>query len=100
MAIDGDGEIVVIELKDTTESPRKVVAQVLDYASWIRTITYEELDSICQEFRHKPLAQVFEDEFQFSIPETAGIRHSLLIVASELDDSSERIVHTFKRNTM
>jgi RecB family endonuclease NucS len=35
LAIDGDGALVVVELK-RDRTPRDVVAQLLDYGSWVR----------------------------------------------------------------
>jgi hypothetical protein len=37
-------------------------------------------------------AQAFNDHYGFSIPQTVNGSHSIIILASELDDSSERIV--------
>lgn len=35
LAMDADGQLVIVELK-RDRTPREVVAQVLDYASWVR----------------------------------------------------------------
>ena len=37
LAMDGDGGLVIIELK-RDRTPRELVAQVLDYASWVRRL--------------------------------------------------------------
>jgi hypothetical protein len=93
LAIDDEGNLVIIELKrDMT--PREVVAQVLDYASWVNGLSFEEIDKIALEYPplKKPLAVAFRDHFQEDLPDAINSDHRMLIVASELDDSSERIV--------
>ena len=42
LAIDGDGNLAVIELK-RNRTPREVVAQILDYGLWVRHLTTEEI---------------------------------------------------------
>jgi hypothetical protein len=91
LGVDSDANVVIFELKrDMT--PREVVAQALDYASWIKTLSYENLDAEARKYRGKSLKQAFQDHFGFEIPGTVNANHSIVIVASQLDDSSERIV--------
>ena len=45
LAVDAVGNLVVIELK-RDRTPRDVVAQALDYGSWVRNITTEEIANI------------------------------------------------------
>jgi hypothetical protein len=91
LALDADGNCVALELK-RGRTPREVVAQLLDYGSWIRGLGYNELDQIAQRWHQKSLSAVFEDAFGVTVPETVNASHSLIVVASELDDSSERII--------
>jgi RecB family endonuclease NucS len=42
LAIDAQGDLTVVELK-RDRTPREVVAQVLDYASWVQDLTYEQV---------------------------------------------------------
>lgn len=91
LAIDGDGDLVIAELK-RDQTPREVVAQVLDYASWIRDRTPRDIDEICQNTHHKSLADMFRTQFEYDLPEGACESHRMLVVAAELDDSSERII--------
>ena len=95
LAIDAEGELYVIELKHE-RTPRDIVAQVLDYGSWARRLGAEE---IVQIFESSPLyaGATFEDTFTThfdvdSLPETLGASYELIIVASELDAGTERIV--------
>jgi len=48
LAIDRDGNLIVIELK-RDRTPREVVAQILDYASWVADLDAKDLDQIAQE---------------------------------------------------
>jgi len=41
LAIDADGRVHVLELK-RDKTPRDVVAQTLDYASWVKTLSVEQ----------------------------------------------------------
>lgn len=91
LGLDEDGDLVVIELK-RDRTPRDVVAQVLDYGSWAKDLTAERIDEICNEYTKKSLSRAFQDRFGSDLPETLNSSHTLVIVASSLDDSSERIV--------
>lgn len=91
LGIDRQGDVSIIELK-RDKTPREVVAQILDYASWVRRLTYNELDSITNSYLEKSLSTAFSERFNDAIPDNVNVNHRMLIVASELDDSSERIV--------
>jgi hypothetical protein len=101
LALDVTGQIVVIELK-RDRTPREVVAQILDYASWASTLTEVQISNIFTDFqqRHTPgrpprsLSETFQNHFSVSeLPEPLNETHRLILVASELDDSSERIIN-------
>lgn len=92
LALDQESNCVVLELK-RDRTPREVVAQLLDYASWVSGLGYADLDKIAQRFRQKGLHAVFEESFGATISETVNKSHNLILVASELDDSSERIIN-------
>jgi hypothetical protein len=91
LGLDADGFTYVLELK-RGRTPREVVAQVLDYASWVKGLDYQDLDSICMGYLGRPLAEAFSDRFGVSLPETVNAEHRLVVIASELDDASERII--------
>jgi hypothetical protein len=96
LAISSSGEIVILELKrDMT--PRDVVAQGLDYASWIETLDYNRLDQICKEKRGKSLGELFQEHFEEPIGEV-NETHRIVLVAAQLDDASERIVRYLANN--
>jgi hypothetical protein len=91
LGIDSDANLVVLELK-RDKTPREIVAQALDYASWVRDLAYQEIDDLAHDFLKRPLKEVFLDRYGYPLPETVNISHSIIIIASGLDDSSERIV--------
>lgn len=101
LAMDADGKLVVIELK-RDRTPREVVAQLLDYGSWVRTLDDEDIAAIFDTYiskYHPPksgrgLDEVFCERFGVTeMPEVLNESHELVIVASELDESTERIVN-------
>ena len=99
LGIDVDGNLHLIELK-RDRTPREVVAQAIDYASWVRNLGYEDLVSIFEEFdTNREFEEAFSDEFgsarpegESGVPEDINQQHTLTIVASELDAATERII--------
>ncbi|MGI8929095.1 MAG: endonuclease NucS domain-containing protein [Candidatus Limnocylindrales bacterium] len=92
LAIDSDGALHVIELK-RDRTPREVVAQVLDYGLWVKGLTYEQIAGLCAlHLGGTRLEEAFAGRFGGSIPDAINQEHKLVIVASELDASTERIV--------
>ena len=90
LGIDDEGDLVVIELK-RDKTPRDIVAQVLDYASWVDDLGHDEIDQITQGHLKKSLGDAFSDRFGNPLPESINGAQQLVIVAAELDDASERI---------
>jgi hypothetical protein len=98
LAIDVEGDLYVIELK-RDRTPRDVVAQVLDYASWAVDLTYDEIRSIFSDQNAgKAFEEAFGEKFEVSPPAEVNSQHYLIIVASELDDSTERIARYLSEN--
>lgn len=92
LAIDSNGDLVVIELKRGT-TPREVIAQTLDYAAWVSTLKIDDINAILQkqgrtETIYELLNKNFEDGEEIEINEN----QKLLIVASEIDSITERVV--------
>jgi hypothetical protein len=90
LAIDGDGALVVVELK-RDRTPRDVVAQLLDYGSWVKGLGRDDIARIWSEQSDVPFEEGFRGRFG-ALPETLNESHRLVVVASELDPSTERIV--------
>src|SRR5262249_25088163 len=92
LAIDDRGDLTVIEIK-RDRTPREVVAQILDYASWVQTLSYQDIINIFQERNGgKRFEEAFAERFGIDPLESLNQSHRLIIVASELDNSTERIV--------
>ena len=98
LAIAPDGALVLIELK-RERTPREVVAQAIDYAVWVEELEAQHIVAIYQRFRPGcDLGADFLARFgQRLDEETLNDRHQIVIVASSLDDSSERIVNHLNR---
>jgi hypothetical protein len=93
LALQPDGTPVIIELK-RARTPRDVLAQTLDYASWLEELEPSRLQKIYESF--SPGADLEKDfQARFGTPldeEALGNDHLMVIVAAELDTSTERIV--------
>ena len=93
LAIAPDGSLVLIELK-RDKTPRDVVAQAIDYASWVATLGADDIQSIYNRFAPQHhLADDFKARFGVDlVEETLNESHQMVIVAASLDASTERIV--------
>ena len=93
LAIAPDGSLVLIELK-RDRTPREVVAQTLDYAAWVDNLTESDIAAIYERFRPGHSLYVdFQTRFGRVLDDDElNASHQLIIVATELDASSERIV--------
>jgi hypothetical protein len=100
LAIDRDGNLVIIELK-RNQMPRDIVTQVLDYGSWVSSLRAEDIAPIFNEYRKKrfpnepdlSIDAAFCRRFGLkSMPEELNERHELVIVGSTFDADTERIV--------
>jgi hypothetical protein len=99
LAIDRDANLVVLELKKD-KTYRDIVAQTLDYGSWVRELKDEQIAQIFDEYqkrRHQILSPIsideaFKKKFGITMPDEMNSTHELVIVAASLDPSTERIV--------
>ncbi len=93
LAIAPDASLVLIELK-RHRTPREIVAQALDYASWVETLTADRIAQIYARFTGSPdLGAAFKQRFGAELDEEAlNASHQILLVAAELDDATERII--------
>lgn len=94
LAVNQDGQLIVIELK-RSQTPREVVAQALDYASWVKNLTSDEVARIYNKFeKNGSLGEAFHQKFGLSLDEEQlNGSHQIVVVASSLDASTERIVN-------
>jgi len=91
LAADAQANLVLLVLR-RDKPPRELLAQTLDYASWVSSLSYSQIDEITKGFKGQPLDNAFRDHFGAALPETVNARHSMLVLASDSDASSERIV--------
>ncbi len=91
LALDREGNLVVLELK-RDRTPREVVAQTLDYGSYVRRFGFDKIDELARKFCGKALGEAYGEHFGDTLPDSINQSHQLVILASELDESSERIV--------
>ncbi len=99
LAIDAAGSVIVIELKKH-KTPRDVVAQTIDYASWVEALSTDRIAQIFQQYASKygvletSLDQAFKAKFGvFPSEEEVNSSHQMVVVAAELDASTERIIN-------
>lgn len=91
LGLDRDGNLVIVECK-RDRTPRDVIAQILDYASWVATLSTRQVHEIALSRLGQRLELAFEQRFHVALPETLNNSHSLVIVAGEFDAPSRRIV--------
>jgi hypothetical protein len=92
LAVDDEGALHVLELK-RDRTPREVVAQLLDYGSWVGTLSHTYVLDIFAAY--KP-GVAFEEEwtatFGGDVPEELNDGHRLTVVAGDVDSATERII--------
>jgi RecB family endonuclease NucS len=49
LCIKRNGDVVIVELKKD-KAPREVIAQVLEYASWVDDLSYEDISDIADNY--------------------------------------------------
>ena len=93
LAIAPDASLILIELK-RDRTPREIVAQALDYASWVQQLAPEQISEIYRRFSNGgSLDEDFRKRFGVDLDEAELNRsHQIIIVAAKLDDATERIV--------
>ena len=93
LAIDADGRVHVLELK-RDRTPRDVVAQTLDYGSWVQNLGFEDLEQIYLDHHDDgtDLGEAFAERFDSPLPDVVNADQQFTIIASELDPTSDRIV--------
>ena len=94
LCLDSTGDAIIVELK-RDKTPREITAQTIDYASWVKDLSNDKITEIADKYLgdRGPLEEAFKNKFGIELPETLNEEHSMLIVASEIDASSERIIN-------
>ena len=82
---------VSLELK-RDKTPRLITAQILDYASCVASFSHDDVTEIGSKYLGGDLEDAFREKFELELPETLNANHRMLVVGSEIDVSSERII--------
>ena len=92
LAIDGQGDLHVIELKKD-RTPREVVAQALEYGFWVQGLSFEAIRELyANNHDGEDFDSAFTSHFEAEIPEAVNTSHQLVVVATGMDTSTEQIV--------
>jgi hypothetical protein len=108
LGVDESGACVIVELK-RGETPRDVVAQALEYAAWVDTLTLEQLDDMARKYAlehkidassvaemyHHTFASTNSDEEDLSFGTdhiTFNSRQRLVIVAERFSGEIEQTI--------
>lgn len=93
LAIDNEGRCVVIELK-RGRTPRDIVAQTLDYVSWVAELKDEAVREMVSRRTGKAFADAYKDRFGIrNPPAELNTDQRMLIVATDADEATGRIVN-------
>ena len=91
LAMDEEGNLIIIELK-RDKSARDIVAQILDYASWVCKLATKEVHELARVYCEKTLAEMYRAKYSKAPPETLNATHQMIVVASEVDEATKRII--------
>jgi len=99
LCLNYNGDIYIIELK-RDKTPREVTAQTLDYASWVSSISNEKITEIANSYfgEDNALERHFKEKFDKELPDILNENHNMIIIASDIDSSSERIIQYLSQN--
>jgi hypothetical protein len=92
LAVDDEGTLHVLELK-RDRTPREVVAQLLDYGSWVQSLTDEQVRVLYGVYRPgQAIEQAWSETFGGNPPDALNTAHRLTVVAGDIDPATERII--------
>ncbi len=91
LAVSADGTLHVLELKKD-RTPRDVVAQILDYGSWIQELSHAQVLDIFADQHNVGFEEAFAERFGTNPPEELNGSHRLTVIANDADPATERII--------
>jgi len=91
LGVNVDGKPIVVELK-RDRAPRLTVAQAIDYGTWIAGQTSEYLAGVATNYLGRPVEEAFQERFGEQFPGFQLESPGILVVASRLDESTERMI--------
>lgn len=104
LAFSADGDIAIIECKlaANPESKRKVIGQILEYASYLWGMSYPEVNSRVERLKGKSLTELIEEavagewdraNFEEGIAQSlANGSFTLIIVVDEINEELRRVI--------
>ena len=103
LAVDQFGTLIVIELK-RDYAPRDIIAQVLDYTSWLNKLSEREIEKIAKEYFEKnnlnysTLHGAYEKTFNKSLKHAIGEEISIILFAKEFSQEVIRPAEYLNEN--
>lgn len=92
LALDNEGRCVVIELK-RGKTPRDIVAQALDYISWVHKLSNADVHELIKSSIGRPFADVYRERFgMHNAPSELNSDQRMMIVCTDTDDATRRIL--------
>lgn len=98
LGIDADGRLTVFELK-RGDTPRDAITQAIDYASWLDSLSFNELSRRVSEHRPTGISRdfdVFEDWYAetFTEDQLINMRPTrIVLVGLGIESHAERMAH-------
>lgn len=93
LCMEENGDTVIIELK-RDKTPREIVSQVLDYASWVENLTAEQIEEIAERhYKDLSFEEVYRQKFNHDLPSSINEEHKMIVIGTEIDSSSRRIIN-------
>lgn len=99
LAIDKNGNIVIIELK-RGNLPRDVLAQAIDYVSDVASWDLDKINEVCLKFTGESLEDYLNENFEDIDLENLNINETqrILLVGFSLDEALERMIEWLSTN--
>lgn len=93
IGVNSYGDVVVLEIKKD-RSPKELIADVLEHASWIRERSSQEILELgTRKFGDEnAFKDHFNDYFSMPFPEVFNKQHKILLIGTSFDQGSERIL--------
>lgn len=94
LGVDSEGNLVIVELK-RSKAPREVVAQLLEYATWAKELSDEQIQGMAATYfqtvkKETTLQDAFSEMFEDEMP-ALNRRLRLFVVAAEIPASVLRV---------
>ena len=99
MGLDKDGNVVIIEIKKD-KTPRKVIAQILDYAVWAEDLKYEDLNVICKNrssIGYSNVNERFRELTNDIEPEDFNKKQRLYVIGEKIHPQTKKLARYLRR---